>query len=242
MDNEGKIKQEEWEVGFLFKHLGVLTPTKGESPDFTFEYEGTLVGLEHTRCFPNNKTIDNNSWRKIERKIEEELNKSDLPPRFFLYCAITHNEGKKNYKTIAEEILNGYRYMLDNGIYDIGAMGHQEYYLDKLTYLSYYPSYTPNHFIISEITGGFESKADVMPLSETVRKKEEKLLEYKSIEQNSAIQEYWLTVYIPPDENCTIEEEASFFNDSQYDRIYLINGRYIGALMQGDTSSKLRLK
>ena len=95
MDNEGKIKQEEWEVGFLFKHLGVLAPTKGESPDFTFDYEGTLVGLEHTRCFPNNKTIDNNSWRKIERKIEEELNKSDLPPRYFLYCAITHNEGKK---------------------------------------------------------------------------------------------------------------------------------------------------
>lgn len=242
MNNEGKIKQEQWEVGFLFKHLGILTPIKGESPDFTFDYGGKNVGLEHTRCFPNRITIDNNSWLKIERKIVEELNKSAMPPRFFHYCAKTHYEGKKNYKAIAEEIINGYKYMLDHDIYDIDAMGHQDFYLDKLTYLSYYPAYYPDHFVISEITGGFENKVDETPLSETIRKKENKLFEYKNKVQNSAIQEYWLTVYIPSEEHCTIEIDAALFKDSQYDRIYLINGRYIAALMQGDTSSIKRLK
>ena len=68
MINEGKYKQEEWEVSFLFKQLGV-DALKGESPDFTFAYEGKHIGLEHTRCFPSQKTIDRNSWRKIERKM-----------------------------------------------------------------------------------------------------------------------------------------------------------------------------
>ena len=242
VNTEAKYQQETWEVEFLLKHLGITTFQKDESPDFTFAYEGKHIGLEHTRCFPNQKTIDSNSWRKIERKIEDELNKSELPPRYFHYCAKTHNEGKRNYKSIADEIINGYKYMLENNIYDIGALGHEEYHLNRLTYLSYFPDYAPNHYIVSEITGGFESKADIKLVLESVEKKENKLLDYKQLSKNNSIQEYWLAVFIPPEEACVVESNTTLFQNSLYDRIYLINERYIGALMQGDTSSIVRLK
>ena len=111
-----KLEVEKQEAGFLFKHLGVETYHKCERPDFTFVYEGKRVGLEHTRWFPNGKTKDNNAWNEIEQLIKRELDKSDLPPRLILYTAVTHDKGKKNYKEIAEEIINGYRFMLNNGI------------------------------------------------------------------------------------------------------------------------------
>ena len=241
MDNEGKIKQEEWEVSFLFEHLGV-DALKGESPDFTFDYEGKHVGMEHTKSFPNRKTIENNSWRKIERSIEEELNKSSLPPRFISYSVATHNEGKKNSKVIAEEIIGGYGFMLENGINSIDTLENHGFKLDRLTYLAYFPDYNPKQFKLSEMVGSGEVEVDMKSVMESVNKKENKLAEYKQLPKNNAIQEYWLAVFVPPDEYCRTKIDAALFQNSQYDRIYLINGRYVGAMMQGDTSSILRLK
>jgi hypothetical protein len=121
MNNEGKIKQEEWEVSLLFKQLGVKVYHKCESPDFIFDYEGKHIGLEHTNCFPNGKTLEHNSWQEIEELIVTELNKSDLPPRLISYSIDSHKDGKKNAKAIAEEILNGYRFMLENGVRRLDA-------------------------------------------------------------------------------------------------------------------------
>lgn len=241
MNNEGKIKQEEWEVSFLFKHLGVKAYHKCESPDFIFDYEGKRIGLEHTNCFPNKKTIGNNSWRKIEDLIVAELNKSDLPPRFVSYSIDSHKNGKKNAKAIAEEILNGYRFMLENGFNRLDASESHGFNFNRLTYLSYFSNCTPKQFKLSEMTGGFESQTDMEPVIESVRKKEKKLTEYRQLPKNKTIQEYWLAVVIPFNEYCTIKGSAALL-DSQYDRIYLINERYIGALMQDDTSSIIRLK
>ncbi len=241
MNNEGKIKQEEWEVSFLFKHLGVEAYHKCESPDFIFDYEGKRIGLEHTNCFPNKKTIGNNSWRKIEDLIVAELNKSDLPPRFVSYSIDSHKDGKKNAKAIAEEILNGYRFMLENGVRRLDASESHGFNFNRLTYLSYFSNCTPKQFKLSEITGGVESQTNMNPVMESVRKKENKLTEYRQLPKNKTIQEYWLAVVIPFNEYCTIKGSAALL-DSQYDRIYLINERYIGALMQDDTSSIIRLK
>ena len=242
MNNEGKIKQEKWEVSFLFKHLGVKTYHKCESPDFIFDYEGKRIGLEHTNCFPNKKTIENNSWQSIENLITKELNKSDLPPRLISYSIDSHKDGKKNAKAIAEEILNGYRFMLENGFNRLDASESHGFNFNRLTYLSYFSNYTPKEFKLSEMTGGTESQNDIKPVFESVRKKENKLTEYKQLPKNKTINEYWLAVYIPVHEYCIIKNDAECFLNSAYDRIYLINGRYIGDLQKEDTSSIIRLK
>lgn len=240
--DEIKIEQEEWEAGFLFKHLGVETYHKCESPDFTFNYEGKHIGLEHTKWFPNGKTIDNNKWREIERMIQNELDKSGLTPRLICYTAKTHIDGKKNHKTIAEEIINGYRFMLDNNMYRLDESDYDGFKLDRLSYLSFFPDMTFKQFALSEILGGVVSEVDLTALMETVNKKEKKLLEYRKDIENRKIQEYWLSVYIPVQEFCIADGDTTSFNNSLYDRIYLLNGRYHRANYQDDESGIIRLK
>lgn len=238
MDNEGKIKQEEWEVGFLLKHLGTSTYLKGERPDFTFEFEGKYVGLEHVRCFPNGKTIDDNQWRGVERKVLKILNQSALPPRLILYTAVSHENGNDNYQEIAKEIIEGYKYMIDNGIYRLDRDDSCDFEFKKLTYLSYYSGQLFDHFIISEMTGGMERQESLKSVIDRVNQKNQKLSDYQSLEKNASIQEYWLSIFIPWTEYCTVEGDMSLFKGSAYDRIYLINGRYV----EDDTSSIMRLK
>lgn len=234
-----KLEEEKQEAGFLFKHLGVETYHKCERPDFTFVYEGKRVGLEHTRWFPNGKTKDNNAWKEIEQLIKRELDKSDLPPRLILYTAVTHDKGKKNYKEIAEEIINGYRFMLNNGINRLDELDFDEFKLEKLSYLSFFPDRTFEHFSLSEMLGGGVNEKDLTALMETIVKKEKKLMEYRKDPKNNDIREYWLSVYIPLQEFCIAEGDSTPFKNSSYDRIYLVNGRDI---LRGNTSSILRLK
>ena len=236
-----KIEQEEWEAGFLFKHLGVETYQKCECPDFTFDYEGKHIGLEHTKWFPNGKTIDNNKWREIERMIQNELDKSGMTPRFICYTAKTHIEGGKNYKAIAEEIINGYRFMLENNMYRLDESNYDGFKLDRLSYISFFPDMTLKQFALSEMLGGVVSENDLTKLTDTIRKKEKKLMEYRKDPKNNDIQEYWLSVYIPLQEFCIAEGDRTPFNNSSYDRIYLANGRD-RVRTNGDTSSIIRLK
>lgn len=238
MSNESKNKQEEWEVGVLFEYLGINTFCKGERPDFTFDYEGKHVGLEHVRCFPNGKTIEDNQWRGVERKIIKELDQSALPPRLIFYTAVSHENGNDNYHEIAKEIIEGYQYMIDNGIYRLDGDDGYDFEFKKLTYLSYYSGQILDHFTISEMTGGWERQEDLKSVVEAINLKEKQLTSYKKLAKNATIQEYWLSVFIPWTEYCTVEGDISLFEDSAYDRIYLINGRYI----EDDTSSILRLK
>lgn len=237
-----KYEVEKQEAGYLFKHLGVTPHSKCESPDFTFVYEGKLVGLEHTRWYPNGKTIDYNAWQEIEQLIKKELDKSDLPPRLILYTATTHNDGKKNYKGIAEEILNGYRFMLNNNINRLNEADHDGFKLEKLSYLSFFPDRTFDHFSLSEMQGGGVNEKDLTTLMETVVKKEKKLMEYRKKPKNNDIQEYWLSIYIPLQEFCIVDGDRAPFNNSSYDRIYLVNGRFHLVKYQDNRLGVIRLK
>ena len=236
-----KYEVEKQEAGFLFKHLGVTPHSKCESPDFTFVYEGKLVGLEHTRWYPNGKTIDYNAWQEIEQLIKKELDNSDLPPQLILYTAATHDDGKKNYREIAEEITKGYRFMLDKGINYLSERDYYELKFCKLSYLSFIPDVILDHFGLSEILGGGVSENNLTKLTNTIKKKEKKLMEYRKDPKNNDIQEYWLSVYIPLQEFCIAEGDRTPFNNSSYDRIYLANGRD-RVRTNGDTSTIIRLK
>lgn len=242
MSNDmNKKMQECQEAKFLFEHLKVSAYSEWESPDFTFVFEGKLIGLEHTRWFPNGKTIDNNAWHEIEQLIQNELDKSGLLPRLFFYTAKTHKEGKKNYTKIAEEIITGYRFMSENSINRLDESDHDGFKLERLSYLSFFPDITLEHFALSEIQGGVVSNEDLAALIETVKKKEKKLMEYRKQADNSEIQEYWLSVYIPVQEFCIAEGDRTPFTNSSYDRIYLLNGSSI-LTMSHDGTSIVRLK
>ena len=237
-----KSEVEKREAGFLFKHLGVEIYHKCESPDFIFDYEEKHIGLEHTQWFPNGSTIDNNKWREIERMIQNELDKSCLPKRFIIYTAKTHQDGKKNYKGIAEEILNGYRFMLNNNINRLNESDHDGFKLEKLSYLSFFPDRTFDHFSLSEMQGGGVNEKDLTTLKETVVKKEKKLMEYRKKPENNDIQEYWLSIYIPLQEFCIVDGDRAPFNNSSYDRIYLVNSRFHLAKYQDNRLGVIRLK
>ena len=165
MSNDMKKKlQECQETKFLFEHLKVSAYSEWESPDFTFFHERKLIGLEHTRWFPNGKTIDNNAWHEIEQLIQNELDKSGLLPRLFFYTAKTHKEGKKNYTKIVEEIITGYRFMSEKSINRLDESDYDEFKLERLSYLSFFPDITLEHFALSEIQGGVVSNEENMLL------------------------------------------------------------------------------
>lgn len=243
MSNDmNKKMQECQEAKFLFEHLKVSAYSEWESPDFTFVFEGKLIGLEHTRWFPNGKTIDNNAWHEIEQLIQNELDKSGLLPRLFFYTAKTHKEGKKNYTKIAEEIITGYRFMSENSINRLDESDHDGFKLERLSYLSFFPDITLEHFALSEIQGGVVSNEDLAALMETVKKKEKKLTEYRKKPENNDIQEYWLSIYIPLQEFCIADGDRELFNKSSYDRIYLVNGMFRLAKYQDNRLGVIRLK
>ena len=235
-------KQELLEVEPLFRHLGIGTPSKNESPDFIFDYEGKHIGLEHIKCLPTGKMKENNEWRSIELLIEKEVNKSDLPPHFLIYSVESHNEGKKNVKKIANEILNGYKFMLDHGTNHIDDVEECGFKLEKLSYLSFFPDKILERIVLSEMTGGVVRQEDLKAVQASVRKKEQKLKEYRMKPGNESIHEYWLAVYIPVLEFCTMDGATEPFKDSTFDRIYLLNGRHLRDSSQVDKLGIMRLK
>ena len=241
-----KDKQECYEIGFLFKHLGVKAFKKQECPDFVFECDGKCIGLEHTRSFPNKHTIEIYCWKSIEQKIKRELNKSDLEPKLIGYSVKNHKSGENRYKEIAQEILNGLQFMNDNGINSIDIVNSYGFKFNNLVYLSYFKNYVPEQFVLSEMVGGVERKENYKSVVEAINKKDALLPIYKQKENNSNIQEFWLSIFIPTEEFCVMEKDYDYINSSVrysgFDRIYLTNSRYIGRMQKGDTSNILRLK
>ncbi|MBO4752444.1 MAG: hypothetical protein J5526_06830 [Bacteroidales bacterium] len=232
-------KQQELEsVKPLFQQIGVSNWQDSERPDFTFDYECKRIGLEVTRSFPAERTSKSNEWHKIENKIKEELNRSELPPRLITYGVASHDDGMKRHKAIAQEIIAAYQYMLDNNINKIYGDDYNGIELSHLTHISFYPGEIIDQFLLAETVTGTEFHADSKCIKDAVERKEGKLAEYKKIDANSAIQEYWLAVFIPPTEFSTMALNEGLFHGSLFNRIYLINGRY----KRGDEHHILRLK
>lgn len=248
--NENELKKEEElrEVTLLFDHLGITMHEERERPDFTFMYDGKRVGLEHIRCFPTKKTIEHNCWHEIEGLIKNELNKCNLPPRLISYSVKTHDEGKRNYKDIAKEIEDGYRYMLDHGIDSISIGDDHVFQFRRLSYLSFYPNQTLEKFSLGEMTGGVlcENYEDV--IAKAIEKKKKLLERYKEEPNNKDIQEYWLSIYIPIREACITQCDMTRITSkyditsSTFDRIYLINGNNLGYSKILSPSNILQLK
>ena len=86
------------------------------------------------------------------------------------------------------------------------------------------------------------NEKDLTTIMETVVKKDKKLTEDRKKPKNNDIQEYWLSIYIPLQEFCIVDGDRAPFNNSSYDRIYLVNGRFHLAKYQDNRLGVIRLK
>ena len=64
-------------------------------------------------------------------------------------------------------------------------------------------------------------KIDYSEIQRCIDRKEKKLIEYKKLEKNQSIDEYWLNINIPLTEKVVYKQEDTYNVESGYKRIYL---------------------
>ena len=66
-----------------------------------------------------------------------------------------------------------------------------------------------------------DDKIDYSEIQRCIERKEKKLIEYKKLEKNQSIDEYWLNINIPLTEKVVYKQEDTYNVESGYKRIYL---------------------
>ena len=238
--------EERREIQPLLEYLQISAEciVDDEKPDFNLTYKGIKVGLEHVSICPSRKYNDINSSlsiinrqkRKAAVKAYEKIlasrNENILMDVTFKNNAFWNKE--KQYKFI-EHVINEIE-KLRNSDQNGFQNGNVISYIEQIN-TEYVES-------VQLILDNLQNPKVLAPSIQYVNKitqedfdscisgKYEKLTQYKQLEENAAIQEYWLVVTI------NINEPYEFWNApyevseaNGYNRIFLIQyGRKVTEL------------
>jgi len=241
-----KRRIEYFEVKPILKSLGIelRRVEVSEKPDFNFVYEGKKIGLETTRCYPpdalihkNNK--EQNKYELGEKGVDAIINKYkkyktergewvSLLVRFengLYYTLRDTSLTKKDIERIGNEVIEE----IENHIEDY----HNCITIDKKTtelhkkrykYVSDILWDEPQEGKVLLGWGGHAMPAmtiELDSLRNAISGKESKLAEYKQLEKNKDIDEYWLCVNLPCSSNRFHFDLEPFEILSGYSRIYV---------------------
>lgn len=241
-----KRRIEYFEVKPILKSLGIelRRVEVSEKPDFNFVYEGKKIGLETTRCYPpdalihkNNK--DQNKYEIGEKGVDTIIKKykkykterGEWVSLFIgfqngLYYTLRDTSlTKKDIERIGNEVIEE----IEKHIEDY----HNCKTIDKKTTELHNNQYK----FVSDILwdepqegkvllgwGGHAMPAktiEIDSLRNAISSKENKLAEYKQLEKNKDVDEYWLCVNLPRSSNRFHFDLAPFEIQSGYSRIYV---------------------
>ncbi len=223
-----------------------------EKPDFNITTsEGRKIGVEVTKYFPFKEDIiteNENELRKlcidtlekvqIDRIIEEDFNPQNelflLPPKiriFFNHSFILNGKIKKNKATIENELITWVEYNRNKTTYPNTNI------IEKVEICTTVKENTKssqnlelhnkNNHIVIDI---YSSMMYLIPhidefnniWQNTLKEKEEKLKEYKLLEKNKDIKEWWLCIEVPRTANVkTIGYKLPQNIKTDYDNIYI---------------------
>ncbi len=241
-----KHRKEYFEVKPIFDSLGIGLMQDGisDKPDFRFTYEGKNIGLEVTRCYPPDALIHKNNKEQnmyeigdkgvdaiIKRYKKYKTERGEWVSLFIgfydgLYYTLRDTSlTKKDIEKIGNDVIEE----IENHIEDY----HYCKTIDKKTtelhkkhykYVSDILWDEPQEGKVLLGCGGHAMPArtiELEPLRNAISDKERKLAEYKQLEQNKDIDEYWLCVNLPRSSRRFLFEIEPFDIQSGYTRIYV---------------------
>ena len=204
-------KKEEFEtIKPLLKYLNIniaFDPNQ-ENPDFKFEYNGKIVGLELVTCCPSSKYDSEGKSKSIAainqgkrrdaikryQKILQERNENIIVEVKFNHNAFWHAEPKNKFvdhviKEIEDLRTNNKEKFLS--FEKISAENNDG--LQYVESIMLVPLDLGEPLVLNK-SGQVMQQINQEDFDQCAKKKYQKLYEYKSMEKNSDIDEYWLAV------------------------------------------------
>ncbi len=238
--------KEYFEVRPILNSLGIelMQDCISDKPDFRFTYGGKIVGLEATRCYPPDALIHKNNKEQnkyeigdkgvdaiIKRYKEYKTERGEWVSVFIgfydgLYYTLRNASlTKREIEMIGNEVIEE----IENRIEDY----HYCKTIDKMTTESRNKHYkyvsdilwdAPQEGKVLLGYGGHAMPVRIIefePLRNAISNKESKLAEYKQLEQNKEIDEYWLCVNLPRSSRRFFYDLEPFEIQTGYSRIYV---------------------
>ena len=211
-ENILKQRFELFSVRSVFEELGISLKdvTLRDRPDFSFIFEGSNIGLEETKCSFNENAFKTESrllfLLKEYRKELEVKGRYGIEVSFLLKEEI-YNKSKISWDIFKSEIDR----LCEGEIFETE-------YIEEATI-----EFVPTETIKVRMYSGRESqKLTFTHIRDIILKKEEKLKEYKLLDSNKKINEYWLVINVC--ENSFSYKDFVLDNIvSDYNRIYLVS-------------------
>ena len=218
----------------ILDHIGIGDVVSSDKPDLLFCYLNRNVGAEVVFCYPNANSnglyrrMENRAHefrRKYEAKLKEEGVKGRMVSISFTDDAYVFDENMSNkqFNKIAfEEIekkqrLNEYEIQLSN----------PEVWND------YVESFQSNHLSDSEAILVLMTRTaycltiNADDVIEYIRRKEQKLFNYRKSKENVLLDEYWLFICNPGGSFNNLDGFEMPPFDTSYDRVYINDFRHI---------------
>ncbi|MBO4810293.1 MAG: hypothetical protein J5552_01865 [Prevotella sp.] len=241
-----KHRKEYFEVKPILDSLGIELTQDGisDKPDFRFTYDGKEIGLETTRCYPpdalihkNNK--DQNKYEIGDKGVEaiiKKYKKYKTERREWVSLLIWFEDGlyytlrdtslaKKEIEEIDNEVIEEIENHIEDYLY-CKTIDKKKTELHKkhYKYVSDISWDEPQEGIVI-IGGGRHAMPartiELEPFINAISDKESKLAEYRQLEHNKEIDEYWLCVNLPLSSRRFFNDLEPFEMQSGYTRIYV---------------------
>lgn len=223
-----KKDAEFFNLTFLLNALNINTKNviKSESPDFRFEFEDKLIGLELVGC--HSLDIESNGKlgiAKTNKAIYDILNdykKKQTQKGNYKIITVSfrddiyyHAKLKSKSKEIIEEIEYDIECSQDSNI------ERRDYKYIKMADANTYPNLTFCDFVITDAYWGRSIIKE--HIIKRITEKENKLATYKTKANNKDIEEYWLAIDFSQDRDIVFTNiNQPLRIRTEYDRVYLI--------------------
>lgn len=235
-------KKQELELFYvkpILQSLGVEVYTSADRPDLRFSYRGRSIGAEVVLCFPD----DNGQYEQLANRAymacKEYAKKLKYAGIKGIHASISFTDqaysfedkvtNRVFYDRVLSEIdiklkqqeyearyslrdaFSEYDQMMINGAFDCKYVdGVRIYHLQDLEIIDVTPSRTGYVLPVSS--------EEVLSL---IRKKEGKLIGYKSIPDNHTIEEYWLFISVPGDTFQDLDDFVMPPFETKYDSVFI---------------------
>lgn len=243
-----KHRKEYFEVKPILDSLGIEIMQDGirDKPDFRFTYEGKTIGLEATRCYPPDALIHKNNKEQNKYEIGdkgvwsilEKYRKYKAERHEWVTLSIKFRNGlnytlrnpslkRKEIEKIENDVIEEIETRLRLGHYS--TLTTDEKRLTELEIMNYKYTRTisldepqEGKVILARVGEAIPGRTiEIAPLIRAISEKEAKLTEYKQLENNKDIDEYWLCVNLPNSSDRLLFDLDSFDIQSGYTRIYV---------------------
>lgn len=203
---------EEHHIIPIIRYLGIdlCNVEIDDKPDVIIkDYEGKIIGVENVEYHSNSNVLKTNSRLNDICDEYEQMLRDRGEKGFQLnvhFCEYIYSLKRINSKDVIDDIEYSRKY------------GHGT----KFVWYTMRSDIIPDDVKVLQMGSGFISdEIDYSIIRKKIEIKDAKLKEYKQLEKNKNIDEYWLNINIPYDEYAIYKPDDTLNIESKYNRIYL---------------------